>query len=432
MDKILDRICSIKNHPVTNLDEKFRIIYVKGIVACMYSISGGDNTCKMLTLAWANSICPQITSIDNIWKRNNNFVKDAIARHRKGFRFFSMKMNFFYDVLYLSESSLLGKSYFDTVLLYLKKDVCGFFDKKALDKVAISYQNRTSQIQGVDSVLLEHNRDNYRTIASKEKRVLVVANVSAGKSTLINALIGRRMNKVSNTICTKKIIYLHNKTMKDGIMTKDAQSKYTYFPEFRDIDSNSFIHASLNFDSLLSPYNIYIIDTPGINNANDLNHRKLTESVIISNNYDCLIYVSNCQYNATNDEDNLLLLLKNKCKKPIIFVINQMDKMKQKDDSIVKMINDFYTDLAKMGFMNHKVIPVSAQAALLFKLQENTMDDDDLFDRELFQKKFNKDYYDLPFYTSNKKSTDLLERTGIPYLERNILNLLKYKTYETS
>ena len=75
MDKILDRICSIKNHPVARLDEKFRMIYVEGLVACMYSISGGNNTSKMLTLAWVNSICPQIISIDDIWKANNDFVK---------------------------------------------------------------------------------------------------------------------------------------------------------------------------------------------------------------------------------------------------------------------------------------------------------------------------------------------------------------------
>ena len=72
MDKILDRICSIKNHPVSRLDEKFRMIYVEGLVACMYSISGGNNTSKMLTLAWVNSICPQIISIDDIWKANND------------------------------------------------------------------------------------------------------------------------------------------------------------------------------------------------------------------------------------------------------------------------------------------------------------------------------------------------------------------------
>ena len=121
----------------------------------------------------------------------------------------------------------------------------------------------------------------------------------------------------------------------------------------------------------------------------------------------------------------VIQFLKNKCKKPIIFVLNQMDKMKQKDDSIVKMTNDFYKDLTQKGFKNPKVIPVSAQAALLFKLQDDMMDEDDLFERELLKKKFLKDFYDLPSYSLNKKSSDLLERTGIPSLERNILTLIR-------
>lgn len=75
--------------------------------------------------------------------------------------------------------------------------------------------------------------------------------------------------------------------------------------------------------------------------------------------------------------------------------------------------------------MNPKVIPVSAHAALLFKLQEDMMDEDDLFERELLKKKFLKDFYDLPSYSSHKKSSDLLERTGIPTLERNILTLIR-------
>ena len=99
--------------------------------------------------------------------------------------------------------------------------------------------------------------------------------------------------------------------------------------------------------------------------------------------------------------------------------------MKQKDDSIVKMTNDFYKDLTQKGFKNPKVIPVSAQAALLFKLQDDMMDEDDLFERELLKKKFLKDFYDLPSYSLNKKSSDLLERTGIPSLERNILTLIR-------
>ena len=45
--------------------------------------------------------------------------------------------------------------------------------------------------------------------------------------------------------------------------------------------------------------------------------------------------------------------------------------------------------------------------------------------KDLFKKKFNEEYYDLPLYTSKQKSKNHLERTGIPYLERTIQNLIK-------
>lgn len=425
MDKILDRICSIRNHPISTLDDKFRHIYIEGLAASMFSISKGNQTAQMLTLAWAHSICPQIKTIDSIWRDNNDSVKKAISIQRKGFKFFTMRKCLFFDVLYLAESSLIEKFSIDEIILYLQKDVCGFFSRRTLDRVSLGYKASQTQVFGIDPILLRHKKDNETRLSSKEKRVLVVANISAGKSTLINALVGRRVNKTLTTICTQKLVYLHNKPVQDGFMVQDSKYKYTYYPEECNVDSDEFVHASFKFDSLLSKFNLYYIDTPGINNAYDSSHRELTESAIIGNEYDCLLYVSNCQYNATNDEDYILSLLKSKCKRPVIFVLNQMDKMKKKNDSVTKMLNDFYSDLVKKGFIKPTIIPTSAQAALLFKLSDTALDEDDLFERDLFKKKFNEEYYDLPSYTSKQKSKNHLESTGIPYLERTIQNFIK-------
>ena len=46
MDKILNRICNIDNHPIAKMDEKFRIQYVEGLAACLYYISKGSDNCK--------------------------------------------------------------------------------------------------------------------------------------------------------------------------------------------------------------------------------------------------------------------------------------------------------------------------------------------------------------------------------------------------
>ncbi|MBD5271700.1 MAG: hypothetical protein HDS42_00265, partial [Bacteroides sp.] len=145
-------------------------------------------------------------------------------------------------------------------------------------------------------------------------------------------------------------------------------------------------------------------------------------------NYDAVMFVSNSQYFGTNDERHLLNILKSRVHKPIIFVLNQLDKFKQKEDSIEKMVGDYRSDLIKIGFRNPMVVPVSAAAALMFKTDERLLDEEDLMEKEIFEKKFQKEFYNLPSYVKDKShlpdSNNLLEKTGIINLEKSIINLI--------
>ena len=101
-----------------------------------------------------------------------------------------------------------------------------------------------------------------------------------------------------------------------------------------------------------------------------------------------------------------------------------MDRFKQKEDSIGKMMCDYYADLIKIGFESPIIIPISAQAGLLFKLSDSLLDDDDLYDKEKLKSKFQKEYYNLQSYTSQKKAdATLLECSGISCLEKAILQI---------
>ena len=129
MDKILNRICNIDNHPIAKMDEKFRIQYVEGLAACLYSISKGSDIAKMITFAWINSILAIHDNLNSLWKANTVAVKKAISLHRKGMKFFYMRESFFFDVFYLAQASTLGETEFEKSLEYLRKNVCGFFSK---------------------------------------------------------------------------------------------------------------------------------------------------------------------------------------------------------------------------------------------------------------------------------------------------------------
>jgi ferrous iron transport protein B len=218
---------------------------------------------------------------------------------------------------------------------------------------------------------------------------------------------------------------LHNKRETDGItISKNTNDcyRYNYYNSIEQVDSNMFVEAAFPFNSSLSSKSICFIDTPGVNNVEDTYHRTITEETIRRNDYNAVIYVSNAQYFGTTDERALLEYLYENVRKPIVFVLNQLDKFKQKEDSIDKMLVDYDNLLNSIGFKQPVIIPVSAQAALLFKIDNTKLDEDELFEKELLQKKFEKDYYNLPQYIGAEISTALLERTGILQLERTIIN----------
>lgn len=423
MDQILNRICSIDNHPIAKLDEKFRITYVKGLAACMYSVSKGSDITKMITFAWIQSILPTYPDLNQLWKENDSAIKSAISLKRKRMRFFYMKEAFFYDVFYLAQASLLDKCNFENISTYLREKVFGCFSKKALKRIRLAYQLNSSNIDGVSKVQINHRNVNQNILSGTEKRILVVANVSAGKSTLINALVGYRFNRTKATACTDRLVYIHNKCSDDGITTKNIDGEYSYSNNINDRNCEFLTGAAFPFKSALRAEQICFIDTPGINNANDSHHQQVTEGAIKKGDFDAVLYVSNCQYFGTNDEHAILGFLKKNVKKPLLFILNQLDRFNPDEDSINKMLSEYKSDLIKLGFNNPVIIPVSAYVSFLLRLEPSCLTKTEAIKKNNMIELFKDDYYDLPRYIGLGRSTEILDKTGIKVLEDKILKI---------
>lgn len=427
MDKTLNRVYRINDHPIASLDAKFRAKYVTGLAACLFSLSDSSKVVNLFFSVWAQSILKGPISNEQIWRDDIDSIKEAISIQRKGFRFFSMRYDFFFDVFYLLQAAYSEKTSPEIIersFNYLQKNVCGRRSKRALEDIYLLF-TKNLECNRVSPILLQHRSDNESFLSQKEKKVLVVANVSAGKSTLINSLIGYRTNKSKTTACTNHVCSIFNKPVNDGVTISRSDGSYCYFNSVEDVNSDDFVNAAMHFNSPLSMYPICFVDTPGINFIDDKSHRKITEDAIIANNYDAVIYVSNCQYFGTNDEYDILMSLKKHTNKPIIFVLNQLDRFKRKEDSISKMVNDYRSDLIKIGFKTPTVVPLSARAALFFKLPEIDLDDEDKEDKANYNSQFKVEYYNLPSYVGvcNKEQTPI-DETGIQYLEKSIINLL--------
>ena len=63
--------------------------------------------------------------------------------------------------------------------------------------------------------LIHQFRTNRKFAAQPEMRILITANMSAGKSTLINALIGKAVTRTAQEACTANLCYLLNKPFED-------------------------------------------------------------------------------------------------------------------------------------------------------------------------------------------------------------------------
>lgn len=421
MDKILSRICSIDTHPVSKLDKGFRVIYVKGLAACLYATSCNYPITKMLFLPWAESIIGSSEgNPSKYWKEDISSIKSAIAIQRKGFSFFSLKYIFFYDVFYLLEQSFIPKYKIANTYKYLKENVCGLITKGALEKVYLYWTSNGPKPKSVDEAVVIHRQNNESIFSKKEKRILVVANVSAGKSTLINSLVGYRINRTKTTACTDRLVMLHNKCKKDGLTQKNQDGSYSYIQDINRVNSERIHEVAFPFNSSLSKEQICFIDTPGVNNSEDSNHRHITENAINEGDYDAIMYISNCQYFGTDDEHKLLKLLKSKVNKPILFVLNQLDNFVPGEDSVAKMLKDYKSDLIKMGFVNPVIIPVSAYASFLLRLGDERQTTIEKRKSKILNELFDDDYYDLPIYVGEAKSHNKLSMTGIILLEEKI------------
>lgn len=257
-------------------------------------------------------------------------------------------------------------------------------------------------------------------------KILVVANMSAGKSAFINALIGQKVNKSQNMACTSDI--------------------YTISSRYQDSDEVIEIadrHAEAYFRGRLAKQKFDIVDTPGVNSSMDDDHRNITLKAIDEGQYNLLVMLMNATQLGTEDDDNLLEYIKEKAKdKQILFVINKIDAIRPEEESFDDIIRNQTDYLVKKGFEDPIVCPISAKAALLFYLtmdvnvqkmdRKNRREFDFMCDimrtlniKQYYKKKFKKIYSIVP--SSRKKKEKLLVDSGIYYVEEFILSFMRRK-----
>lgn len=228
----------------------------------------------------------------------------------------------------------------------------------------------------------------------------VIATMSSGKSTLINALLKKRLMPSKNEACTA--------TITEILDTDD--DNFTAVVHYVDEDSNGNkgkpiqeltyeVMSELNSDKNVQRIEVRgnipfldsrstalkLIDTPGTNNSDDEEHMKTTYKAINNDSNSLILYVLNGTQLKTDDDKNLLEYVAEQMKKGgkqvrdrFMFVINKMDGFEPEHENIGKMIESVKGYLADKGIENPQIFPCSGYTALNVRTHLNNIDIDNL------------------------------------------------------
>lgn len=217
---------------------------------------------------------------------------------------------------------------------------------------------------------------------SKLFPMLVVATMSSGKSTLINALLGQQILPSKNAACTAKMysildddtdndpkLYITNKDGSTIEFENDIAQKLEEANEDQnvsDIFLRGHIKGVLNTDKAL-----LVVDTPGPNNSSDLSHEKVMREVLNKVNGGLILYVINATQMGVMDDKELLGVLKQHIQShpnsKIVFAVNKIDEIDEEREPLEEIMKMVKSYLSENGFEDVDIIPVSALAASIFK-----------------------------------------------------------------
>lgn len=217
-----------------------------------------------------------------------------------------------------------------------------------------------SQVQVIDDELATlpfQSEDEERLRKLREKKenpsfeVAFCGHFSAGKSTLLNRLLGNELLPTSPIPTSANVISIHHGDVKLEVERQNGEVEVWHeeipWGEAKKwgMDGESVasirIYAPLPFLSERA----VILDTPGVDST-DPRHQQVTAKQLMTTDF--IVYVTD--YNHVQSETNIHFLkqLSNE-NKPIVLVINQIDKHDEKELSLQAFENNVRNMLVQFG-----------------------------------------------------------------------------------
>jgi predicted GTPase len=238
-----------------------------------------------------------------------------------------------------------------------------------------------------------------------------VAATSAGKSTLINALLGRKLMPSKWEACTSVITKIKDNDSKNysavvydkddneierhNNLTLETMNRLNSNPVVSTIKIEGDIPFVTNND-----VSLVLVDTPGPNNSRDPAHYETTHGMLAKSSKTLVLYILNAGQLGINDDSSLLNTVANsmkaggkQAKDRLIFVINKLDDYRKGEESIENALKKTRQYLEDKGIENPNIYPAAALPALdiiRFLSDDHGLSEDDKDEMEMMVKKFNR------------------------------------------
>lgn len=224
----------------------------------------------------------------------------------------------------------------------------------------------------------------------------VIATMSSGKSTLINALLQTKLMPSKNEACTATITEILDTDSQDysaaaysednRLIREEPHLTYEIMDQLND-DANVYrVCAEGNIPFLDSKSTaLMLVDTPGPNNSQNQAHKNTTYRAINNDANNLILYILNGTQLQTNDDAALLQYIAEQIRKGgkqirdrFLFVVNKMDQYDPEEENVEKVIDSARSYLARYGIEDPQLYPCSAYTALNIRTYFNEINIDEL------------------------------------------------------
>ncbi len=225
--------------------------------------------------------------------------------------------------------------------------------------------------------------EHLRRLKDEPFAISVIATMSSGKSTLLNAILHKELLPTGDPGTTANIVEIYDNDRDAAVYELfDASKKLISKGDNADLETLQRINSDKKVRTVKIHTDIPMVstgrlslmlrDTPGPNNTGDYQHRKITES-IISNARDMstVLYIMNSQALEVDSDHDLLKDVAKAIKEGgkqandrFLFVVNRVDDWINKNDQTLEiLLSRVRGYLKRFGIDDPRIFPVTASLA---------------------------------------------------------------------